>query len=150
MKLLSLKRMIMWLHYTTKIQLLTASRTLKPIQSNQTIQKDTMLNNEDDLNDETSQTEFYNGINLEKLNSCVGDTTYDLYVLQLITLWEVFQATLISFWFLGSIIRRKYFRNWSRKRRRSCWSSRDTIVMRWLPEMNWYCMLYYLNLKMTK
>lgn len=46
-----------------------------------------MLTNEDDLNDEASQTEFYNGINLQKLNSCVGDTTYDLYVLQIISLY---------------------------------------------------------------
>lgn len=37
-----------------------------------------MLDNDDDLNDEVSQNDFFNGLNLQKINSNIGEQSYEL------------------------------------------------------------------------
>jgi len=37
-----------------------------------------MIDNDDDLNEEAGQNEYFNGLNLQKINSCIGDQMYDL------------------------------------------------------------------------
>ena len=60
----------------TKKKILTKQKYIKNITERILVKG--MLDNDDDLNDEAGQNDCFNSLNLQKINNCIGDQTYDL------------------------------------------------------------------------
>jgi hypothetical protein len=60
----------------SKKKILTKQKLIKNITERILVKG--MLDNDDDLNDEAGQNDYFNSLNLQKINNCIGDQTYDL------------------------------------------------------------------------